>query len=375
MTSAPLFKSHRNENFIVNGQAAVELTHQPKTDLSTPHFLKAVLLPGRGMNTFQLQSYLPGYGVFDVFETLSSIDAKEMFLQDDPFGNLSFKCGGAFLIPYGNRIRGPLNPDGQTLQAKNIMGRTLDLPANWKGVNPDAELHAMHGLILKSQVVVDRLVQTETEAVVHASLEAADFGWKWPSQTELKFRFTLQEKKFSVWIQAQNVGEEETPIGIGWHPYFAFPSGKREQVRLEIPASQRALSNNLDDVFPTGEIVNVAGSEYDHSAPGGRALGSTFYDDSFLDFKKNENNLVTVKLTDPLAGYGVQVRASSPPITNFQFYAPPDKAFTSIEPQVNMPEPFAPLWSDEVDRGMQRLKPGQSFVYAIEVELFTPVKA
>jgi len=52
-------------------------------------------------------------------------------------------------------------------------------------------------------------------------------------------------------ITAKNVGKDDEPMAIGWHPYFAVPSGDRKQALLHVPGQQVAAINNYGDVFPT----------------------------------------------------------------------------------------------------------------------------
>src|SRR5580692_4981567 len=96
-------------------------------------------------------------------------------------------------------------------------------------------------------------------------------------------------------IVAKNVGNEAEPIAIGWHPYFSLPSGDRTQVRIHIPGSDLAEVDNYDNVFPTGKIKPVDGTQYDLRAPDGVPLAKNFYDDNWskLDWK---NGAVTVRL-------------------------------------------------------------------------------
>jgi hypothetical protein len=49
----------------VGGQKAIRLSYLAPSG-NTPHFVSADLLPGRGMNIFQLRANLPGRGVTEL---------------------------------------------------------------------------------------------------------------------------------------------------------------------------------------------------------------------------------------------------------------------------------------------------------------------
>ena len=50
-----------------------------------------------------------------------------------------------------------------------------------------------------------------------------DFGGHWLSKTDLDFTIELAGKDVTATITAKNVGDQEEPMSIGWHPYFAIP--------------------------------------------------------------------------------------------------------------------------------------------------------
>jgi galactose mutarotase-like enzyme len=229
----------------------------------------------------------------------------------------------------------------------------------------------MHGLVLDSAVDEVRRRTTDEEDAVTAVLRAGDFGGRWPSATEISFENVLRSDSFTVTITARNVGEERLPMGIGWHPYFALPSGRREQARIHIPARERTLVNDYDEVLPTGEVVPVAGTPYDFSMPGGKALDGLYLDDCFVDLESPGGRAVA-EVVDPAADFGLRVVGASPPIRAFQVYGPPEKEFVVLEPQFNWADPFGAQWGPEVDTGMAMLEPGESVVYSARLELFTP---
>ena len=168
------------------------------------------------------------------------------------------------------------------------------------------------------------------------------------------------------------MGNEVVPMGIGWHPYFAIPSGDRTQVRLQIPARSRGLVNNYDDVLPTGEKVPVAGTPYDFSSAEGRTLDKLFMDDTFIDLQKDASGATVATISDPAARYGVRITASVPEINAIQVYAPVDQKFVVLEPQFNFAEPFSGIWKG-AETGMKMLMPGQSTTYTVKLELLQPI--
>ena len=350
----------------IGGQKIVTLK-RTATSQTKPEFTSVTVAPGRGMQLLQITANFPGKGEVEVLSSPDLATAKKMLdQQDTPNGDLAYRLGSAFLVPYPNRIRGKLSADGKTLTTE-WEGHTITLPANNIGSKPGAERHAMHGLILKSKTdsVKEKDIRggKEVTGVIHAG----DFGGHWLSKTDLEITISLTADSVDAIIVARNVGTVPEPMAIGWHPYFNFPSGDRTQARLQIPASMVAKVDNYDNVFPTGQLVPVTG-QYD--LRNGQALGQNFYDDnwSHLDWK---DGVVTVNITDPAAKYGVRIEGVSPEIKTIQAYAPPAKNFVAVEDQYNFADPFAKEWNG-MDTGMVTLKPSQTTKWHVRLKVFVP---
>jgi galactose mutarotase-like enzyme len=357
------------------GGAPVVTLERP-ADPARPAFRSACILPGRGMMTLQVTAHLPGRGETDLLTAPSLAAARDDFDRNpEPFpGNRSYRVGGAILLPYANRIRGRLAPDGRTIETE-ILGKTVRLPANAGGKRPGAERYAMHGLLLASRADDVRRESTDEEDRVVGSFHPGDFGHQWLSATEIRCENVLRSDSFTLTVTARNVGDERLPMGIGWHPYFALPSGHRRQARLHVPARRRVLVNDYDEVLPTGEVVPVAGTPYDFSMPGGREVGDLYLDDCFVDLVRSGEGRATAEIVDPEGAYGLRVVALSPAIQAIQVYAPPQEPFIVLEPQFNRADPFGPEWGPEAEAGetgMALLAPGESAVYSARLELFTP---
>lgn len=351
----------------IGGQKIVTLTRT--VGGARPEFTSVTILPGRGMEILQVTANFPGKGTVDVLASPDLAASAKMLDQDDNAnGDLAYRLGAAFLVPYPNRIRGKLSADGKTLTTE-WQGHALTLPANNIGHNPGAERHAMHGLILKAKTDDISVRDIPGGRQVMGVIHAGNFGGHWFSKTDLLVTITLTADAVDASIVAKNVGGEAEPIAIGWHPYFNLPSSDRTQVRLHIPGSELAEVDNYDNVFPTGKVVPVKG-QYDLRAPGGVPLGQNFYDDNWssLEWK---NGAATVQIIDPAAKYGVRIEGLSPEIKTIQAYAPPTKEFVAIEHQYNFADPFGKEW-DTRDTGMVTLKPGQTTRWHVRLRVFVP---
>jgi len=355
----------------IGGEPVVTLQRPPVSDRNRPQFLQAVVLPGRGMAVLQIKGYLPGKGEIDLLNAPPLTEAEQLLDQgDDEFGNEIFKVGGAILLPFANRIRGTLAPDGKTITA-TVAGRNITLPANWSGGKPGAEKHAIHGLMQRSRfqdVITRNGVQ---DSAVDATLHAGSFDGHWLSDTDVEVEMTLSHEAFAISVTAKNLGRRVLPMGIGWHPYFVLPGNDRPEVRLHLPSETRAIMNNYDDTFTTGQRVAVKGTPYDFSAPDGRALDDQYLDDNFSNLVPSSNGTTTSEIVDPAAKYGLRLITLSPQIRSIQVYAPPQKNFVAIEPQFNLPDPYNKNWGN-ANTGMVLLQPGQAVSWRVRLELFTP---
>jgi len=286
----------------IGGEPVFRLQLPLAENPAKPQFVEAVFLPGRGMNLLQLKAFVPGKGVISLLASPPLNQAKAKLDGPDPYGNEAFKIGGAFLLPYPNRIRGTLSADHRRIEV-NADGQKISLPANWKGDRPGAELHAMHGLILRAQFGKAQLYSLAGESGLTTGLNAGNFGGHWPSQTDVKIQARLRGDLLDLKVTAKNVGKERLPMAIGMHPYFAFPSGDRKQVRVHIPATMRAPATDYDDVFPLGKLVPVKGTRFDFGAEDGAPLSTGYFDDSFTALQRDAVGNVEVRVTDPAANY------------------------------------------------------------------------
>ena len=353
----------------INGEKVVTLKRSA-TKNDKPEFTSVTVAPGRGMEVLQITANFPGKGEVNVLNSPDLPTIKDMLdVKDNANGDAGYRFGAAILIPWANRIRGQVTPDGKKVNV-DWEGHTLSLPGNTSGRQPGAEKHSMHGLILKAKVQDVQTKKIPGGEQVSGILHAGDFNGQWVSSTDLVMTVSLTADAVDVQVTAKNVGKEAEPIAIGWHPYLNLPSGDRAQARVHIPGAQFSEMDRRDDMIPTGKLVNVEGTINDWRAPEGVALGDRFYDENWCHFERT-NGAIVVKVVDPAAHYGVEVDGISPEIKTVEAYAPPRAKFVAIEDQYNFNDPFGKQWNG-MDTGMVRLKPGQRTTWHVRLKVFVP---
>ena len=353
----------------INGEKVVTLK---RTAVSTtkPEFTSVTVAPGRGFEVLQITSNFPGKGEVNVLASPDLPAIKQALDEkDDANGDGGYRFGAAILVPWANRIRGQVAPDGKTVNV-SWEGHTLSLPGNTSGRQPGAEKHSMHGLILKAKVTDVRTRKIAGGEQVTGILHAGDFGGRWISSTDLNFAVSLTADAVDVQVTAKNVGKQDEPMAIGWHPYINLPSGNRAQARVHIPGNQFSMMDRSDDMIPTGKLVDVQGTVNDWRAPEGVALGDRFYDENWCHFDRT-NGAIVVKVTDPAAKFGVEIDGLSPEINTVEAFAPPRSNFVAIEHQYNFNDPFGKQWNG-MDTGMLRLKPGKQTTWHVRLKVFQP---
>jgi aldose 1-epimerase len=344
----------------VGGMEVVHLQREPTHHGKEAEFVSLTLLPGRGMNVFQITADIPGRGETPVLKSPPVEEAARQLTGagKDRWGNLNHSFGGAFLIPFSSRITGELSADGATVTT-SWRGAEIQLPAN-------SGKFAVHGLLNEEKAQDLRTIKTADGQMETAVIHAGDFGGHWLSATDLHFIIALSGDAIDIQIRATNAGKAPEPVAVGWHPYFSIPSGLRNQVQLHVPAERRALVNTVD-ARTTGEFQPVAGTAFDfRSTQGGPLDDSINVNLSQLDHTRGSADSW---LRDPKSGYGIRVRAMSPEIQTVHIYSPKNDSFVAIEDQFNYPDPWGAEWKG-MDTGMVTLPPGHSVTWHVRLELF-----
>jgi aldose 1-epimerase len=351
------------------GQEPVILERSQIEAGTTPEFLKATLLPGRGMNLHQITAYLPQKGEVQLLASPSLENAAKLFTETgaDANGLVSLTAGSPYEAPWAGRLYGSVSTDGKVLNT-SWNGQVLSIPSS---SHNGALAIAVGGLLLKrpSTAVTTNVMPDGGE--VRATFDAGDFDGHWLSRTRITTTVQLNSRAIEMRVVARNTGDQPEPMGLGWQPRFAITSRNRSSIRLRLPSDLRTETNRKSGL-PTGKLLSSSGGDYDFTARNGTPLGTLNLDDTFVHLRQAllENGPI-VELRDPENNYGLRITTLSSAIKALHVYAPTEQSFISIGPRFNYDDPFGHEWSGNEDTGMITLAPGQSVEWRIRLEIFS----
>ena len=346
------------------GQDPIRLSRSATSIGKEAELISATFLPGRGMNVFQLTAMIPGHGEVQLLVSPALASAAGLMngLDEDANGSASASMGGAILAPWAQNLSG--TPTGTAGVLQTIWNnQRLTFPA----VNAQSN-ESVEGLLLNrgaDSVKSDVLPDGQT---VVATFHAGDFGGHWPSTIEVTVQAQLTSHDLDLTVTATNTGQKPAPFGIGWHPYFAIPSGDRSNALLKIP-SKTIMAIDHRSGNPTGKMDDVGETSNDLSRKGGSKLGLNGLSETYTNLLPDVAGGPVAEIRDPAYNYMLSMIPLTPNITNMRVISPGDKPWVSIGPNTNLDDPFGAEWGKPENAGIVTLAPGETLRWKVRVEI------
>lgn len=251
---------------------------------------------------------------------LKSLFYKDKLIIDDlEHAAYSKSHAGAILFPFANRIN-----EGKY----EFHGKAYTLNCNEPGRD-----NAIHGLIFNKTFYVDETYEGSKSAQVVLSYTENNPPEGFPFPYKLELKYTLQENTLSLEVKVHNIGDEDFPFNLGWHPYFCVDN---------LDTSFLSFKSHKQVIF-NENLISLGMAET--SIPDPYSLKDKKLDDCFVLFDK------TVELyTDD---YTVSI-SGKPKSDYLQIYAPPKEKRLAVEPMTGISDSF------NHKRGIHILKPNQT---------------
>jgi aldose 1-epimerase len=345
------------------GQDPIHLSRSATSIGHGAELLSATLLPGRGMNVYQITAMIPGHGEVPLLVS-PPLPSATSFLtgnNQDANGGASTTLGGALLLPWAQTLSGtPTSTPGMLETSWN--GQRLTFPAS-----SPRSMVSLEGLLLNrgADSVSSNMLPDGQSAL--ATFHASDFSGNWPSSVEVTVLAELTAHTLDLTVTARNVGQQPVPFGVGWHPFFAIPSGNRSAALLTIP-SRSVMEVDRRTGLPTGQSVPVDNAR-DFSRPGGTKLGLNSLTETYTNLLPGTGSGPIAELSDPGDNLKVSIIPLTAGITNMRVIAPADKPWVSIGPNTNLDDPFGPEWGQPENAGLTSLAPGATFKWKVRIDI------
>jgi aldose 1-epimerase len=214
----------------------------------------------------------------------------------------------AHLFPWGNRVR-----NGKY----SFQGVDYQLPINEIGLH-----NAIHGLVSFAPFEVVEQTTNDVEAILtlRHTYYGGTLGYPFPFVLDITHIFSADEG-LEINYSIKNIGTNDMPIVLGWHPYFKIEGEKADDWQIDFPA---VYQYKADNQMISGEKVKVDFS------------GAIDLRGKTLDaiFAMNSSSKIISKLYSPKKNFTLNVwqEGMKGGFTYTVVYIPPARDCIAIEP-------------------------------------------
>lgn len=185
---------------------------------------------------------------------------------------------GQQLMPWPNRIRGGRYP---------WAGKEHQLP-----ITEVSRGNASHGLVRWAPW---ELIEHEADSVTVGYRLHPQPGWD--HHLDLRTTYVLDDSGLVITAAARNLGQVAAPFGYGAHPYLSIGRTPLDEVRLVVPAEERAEVD--EQQIPVGRGP-VEGTPLDFRAE--RAVGALRLDTAYTRISRDDDGMWRCHVRTPDAG-------------------------------------------------------------------------
>jgi len=279
--------------------------------MGSPSFTKKVI----EQNGYDLYCYTSDDGevsieIFPEKALISDIKLKGQSIICGPKSNEDFSQNTSFkssyLTPFPNRLKGG---------KYEFDGNTFQFP-----INDEPNQNALHGFNIDAPF---KLMDESAQGSLRLSFVQEYLGENacFPFPFSFNVIMTIDQFKFELIMQIQNIGDKPMPIGMGWHPYFTLQN-KIDNCALCIPNCKKIEVDERK--IPTGK--RTAYKEFSKS----KLIGDAHFDTAYLFEKDADFTSVTLESDLYKLRYYQETRDTK--FNYLQIYTPEDRESIALEP-------------------------------------------
>jgi aldose 1-epimerase len=343
------------------GADPVVLTRTQTPGSNAPEFRSATLLPGLGMEVLQITASLPNRGEI---ELLANPSVKDVADGNTPERSGANDTQGALEAPWSGLLTGLLTPVGTTIRT-TWRGHTIEAPTVIPG-----RATADGGLLAGLGADVTTQTPQPNPTTATSTFTATDFDQHWVSKNDITVTVTLGAKTIDISMSVKNVGDQPEPMGLGWHPRFAIPSGQRDAAEIHLPGGELLEIADPAKGIPSGKIV-PAGAAIARFQLKPWPIGAESVDGSMVHLKPGAESGVAAELRDPGSEFGLRMTGLSSNIRELRVASPSGSNYVSLGTQTSYDDPLGKEWGSGDTASIPVLLPGQTEEWKVRLEIFS----
>jgi aldose 1-epimerase len=312
------------------------------------------------MEVLQITAFIPNKGEV---ELLAAPTLKDMAEGTTPSRTGPNDRWGALELPWSGVMTGVLTPVGSAVRT-GWHGKTIEATTD-TAVRGYAE-----GGLLGTLNADSFQSSPDTHPTTASALfKGVDFDEHWPSKTEVTVTATLTATTIDLTVTAKNVGDQPEPMGIGWHPRFIIPSGRRAAAEVRLPnGEQLEIADHVKGV-PSGKFV-APGPIMNRFQGHPGALSIESIDEIVVHPKPGVvDSGISAEVRDPASEFGLRMKSQSDNIRELRVTSPSESNYVTLGTQTNLDDPFGKEWPAET--AIMTLAPGQSTQWKVQLEIFS----
>ncbi|MEK6786550.1 MAG: hypothetical protein AABY61_13810 [Nitrospirota bacterium] len=256
---------------------------------------------------------------------------------------------GDVLIPFPGRIG-----DGRY----SFDGRQFQLECNDKeGPN------AIHGFVRSLPWQVQDVHANKVTFEIRLDAETYA-GRGYPFLLAVSVMYDLGATGLTCAFTVKNIGQQPSPVGVGFHPYFTVGTSVIDEAEVRIPGAAHVEFN--ERLVPTGKILNVTGTPWDYRQF--RKIGHQRFNHCYLQLERDAQGMATASLRHTARDRAIDI-TMDPAFSAVVVYtgdaiADAPRAALAIEPMTCASDAFNhPEW------GLKRLVSGETFSGSYRIQL------
>jgi len=190
---------------------------------------------------------------------------------------------------------------------------------------------SMHGLLFDKAFVIEAM-QTENDEA-HLTLkhtyQGEVEGYPFPFYCRMKYHWQSGQY-LTCMVEIENTGKSALPLGLGWHPYFTFPSQVNELMLqlnclYQYQVDERMIPTLKTHTFDAFQQMNL--------------IADTQLDDCFA-LPPNGNYKTILKDDAHKITLSIEQETGQNQFSYVQIYTPENRESIAIEPMTCIPNAF-----------------------------------